>query len=73
MNCYLFFAAYLQVWEYSKLSTGRSMQQLWDREVLQKTLDKHNRLTLESYNLIREFRKSQKEAHNLGSEKKYTC
>ena len=56
----ILFAPNAQVWEFSKLSTGRAMQQLWDKGVLQKTVDKKKRLTQRSYDIIREFRLSQK-------------
>ncbi len=54
------FAEDAQVWEFSKLSTGRAMQQLWDKGILQKTLDKKKSLTQKSYNIIREFNLSEK-------------
>ena len=45
-----------QVWEFSKLSTGRAIQHLWNQEILQNTLEKKNRLTQRSYEKIRAFR-----------------
>jgi adenylate cyclase class IV len=50
----------VQVWEFSKLSTGRAILHLWNQGILQNTLGKKNRLTQRSYEIIRAFRSSQK-------------
>jgi inorganic triphosphatase YgiF len=59
------FPAEMQRWEFSKLSTGRKMQQLWNERRLQPTLDEKNQLTRESYELIRSYKNENgKKSHN---------